>query len=35
VVARHRSTRAEPRREVVSVLNELVLAAGALDLTAV
>jgi molybdate transport repressor ModE-like protein len=35
VVARHRSSRAEPRREVVSVLNEIVSAAGALDLTAV
>ncbi|MET0837288.1 MAG: LysR family transcriptional regulator [Marmoricola sp.] len=35
VVARHRSTRAEPRREVLTVLNELVQAAADLDLTAV
>ena len=33
VVARHRSTRAEPRREVVAVLDEVVAAAQALDLT--
>ncbi|GGF37275.1 LysR family transcriptional regulator [Marmoricola endophyticus] len=32
VVARHRSTRAEPRREVVAVLDEVVAAAQALDL---
>jgi molybdate transport repressor ModE-like protein len=35
VIARHRSTRAEPRREVVTVLNEIVQAAGELDLSAV
>jgi len=35
VVARHRSSRAEPRREVVTVLNEIVQAAGALDPSAV
>ena len=35
VVARHRSTRAEPRREVLTVLNELVRAAADLDLSAV
>jgi molybdate transport repressor ModE-like protein len=35
VIARHRSSRAEPRREVVAVLSEIVQAAGALDLTAV
>jgi molybdate transport repressor ModE-like protein len=35
VVARHRSSRAEPRREVLTVLNELVQAAADLDLTAV
>jgi hypothetical protein len=34
-VARHRSTRAEPRREVVAVLDEIVRVAGELDLTAV
>jgi molybdate transport repressor ModE-like protein len=34
VVARHRSSRAEPRREVVTVLKELVQAAAELDLTA-
>jgi DNA-binding transcriptional LysR family regulator len=28
VIARHRSTRAEPRREVMTVLNEVVAAAG-------
>jgi molybdate transport repressor ModE-like protein len=35
VIARHRSSRAEPRREVVTVLNELVQAASDLDLSAV
>jgi molybdate transport repressor ModE-like protein len=35
VVARHRTSRAEPRREVVTVLNEIVQAAGVLDLSAV
>jgi molybdate transport repressor ModE-like protein len=35
ILARHRSTRAEPRREVVTVLDEVVAAAGELDLTAV
>ena len=33
IVARHRSTRAEPRREVVAVLDEVVAAAQALDLS--
>jgi DNA-binding transcriptional LysR family regulator len=35
VVARHRSTRAEPRREVLTVLNEIVQAAADLDLSTV
>jgi molybdate transport repressor ModE-like protein len=35
VIARHRRSRAEPRREVVTVLDEIVQAAGDLDLTAV
>ncbi len=35
VVARHRSSRAEPRREVLTVLNEIVQAAADLDLAAV
>jgi molybdate transport repressor ModE-like protein len=35
VIARHRSSRAEPRREVVTVLDELIRAAGELDLGAV
>src|SRR3954447_23772787 len=35
IVPRHRSTRAEPRREVVAVLDEIVRAAGELDLSAV
>jgi molybdate transport repressor ModE-like protein len=35
ILARHRSTRAEPRREVVTVLDEIVAAAGELDLSAV
>ncbi len=35
VVARHRSSRAEPRREVVTVLHEIVQAAGELDLSSV
>jgi DNA-binding transcriptional LysR family regulator len=33
VIARHRSSRAEPRREVLAVLGEVVSAAGALDLS--
>lgn len=33
VTARHRSSRAEPRREVVTVLGEIVQAAAALDLS--
>ena len=33
VIARHRSTRAEPRREVVTVLDEIVRTAGDLDLS--
>ncbi len=35
VIARHRSSRAEPRREVVTVLGEIVQAASDLDLSAV
>jgi len=35
VIARHRSSRAEPRREVVTVLDEIVEAAGELDLSSV
>ena len=35
VIARHRSSRAEPRREVVTVLDEIVQAAGDLDLSQV
>jgi DNA-binding transcriptional LysR family regulator len=35
VIARHRSTRAEPRREVVTLLDEIVRASGELDLSAV
>ena len=35
VVARHRSSRAEPRREVVTVLNEIMHTASALNLTAI
>ena len=35
ILARHRSTRAEPRREVIAVLDEIVGAAAALDLSAV
>jgi DNA-binding transcriptional LysR family regulator len=34
VIARHRSSRAEPRREVLTVLAEVVAAAGELDLWA-
>jgi molybdate transport repressor ModE-like protein len=34
VIARHRSSRAEPRREVLTVLNEIVRAAAELDLSA-
>ena len=35
VIARHRSSRAEPRREVLTVLGEVVAAAAALDLSEV
>jgi molybdate transport repressor ModE-like protein len=35
VIARHRRSRAEPRREVLTVLNEIVQAAGELDLSTV
>jgi molybdate transport repressor ModE-like protein len=33
VIARHRSSRAEPRREVLTVIGEIVATAGALDLS--
>ncbi|MET0839349.1 MAG: LysR substrate-binding domain-containing protein, partial [Marmoricola sp.] len=33
VIARHRRTRADPRREVQTVLDEIVRAASALDLS--
>lgn len=35
LIARHRTSRAEPRREVLTVLDELLQAAEALDLTAI